>query len=308
MAVSRRISSRRFAIREILLLFIFRYFMIKHSNFAPCLSFLKKSCYTLIYIPDKPERWERMTANMEPLFTPSSARNSIEIETKYTISPASGPWNDTHRLQQALISVLSGAGCACSPPTVIDQTDHYFDTPGGILSGRACTLRLRLKHRAGAVPTVTITYKRPVDGCCSAGQMERYEYTESLEQADITSPAAVRFIRQYLGGLVDPAALTETILIENKRTKYDIKQPFPDEGSAAGPSQEESYELAFDSVRYLNRANGNTFEEQQIELELKSAPGARPHMQLLTNRLEEALPCLTVMTESKYVRAKRFTR
>lgn len=256
-----------------------------------------------MHIPDQPEPLERI-ANMEPLFTPSSARNSIEIETKYTISPASGLWNDTHRLQQALISVLAGAGCACSPPAVIDQTDHYFDTPGGTLSGRACTLRLRLKHRAGAVPSVTITCKRPVDGCCSAGQMERYEYNESLEQADITSPAAVRFIRQYLGGLAAPADLTETILIENKRTKYDIKYPFPDGDS----SQEESYELAFDSVRYLNRANGNTFKEQQIELELKSAPAATTHLQQLTRRLEEALPCLTVMTESKYIRAKRFTR
>lgn len=271
-----------------------------------CLSFSEKSCYTLMHIPDLPERLERM-ANMEPFLTPSAALSCIEVEMKYSVSPASSLWKDSHRLQREVLTVLAGAGCACSPPAVIDQTDHYFDTPGGALSGRACTLRLRLKHRAGAVPAVAITCKRPVSGSCStgsAGQMERYEYTEALERADIASPAAIRFIRQYLGGLAAPADLTETILIENKRTKYDIKYPFPDGGSG----QEESYELAFDSVRYLNRASGNTFEEQQIELELKSAPTASPHLQQLTRRLEEALPCLTVMTESKYVRARRFTR
>ena len=96
------------------------------------------------------------------------------------------------------------------------------------------------------------------------------------------------------------------MVIKNER----VKCLFQKQGNNYDSDQAlEKYELAFDSVNYTNCGNGKTYQEHQIEIELKSDPLTRLNMQALTNRLESKFSnCnLRVMTDSKYERARRFT-
>lgn len=140
--------------------------------------------------------------------------------------------------------------------------------------------------------------------------MERYEYASILKDVDGSSISdvfhreeGVAFVKKYLADLVSCGDLKTVITIVNQRTLYIVEKQ-------SGSQQiKETYELAFDDVTFKNSITGRSYSEKQIELELKSDAATRLNMQGMTNQLEKKFAGwnLTVMTESKYERAKKFT-
>lgn len=250
---------------------------------------------------------ERIMESVETLFDRHRVENTIEIEKKYFV-PDSVGLDDKHI--EVLKTELENIGYKIEESGQIEQTDRYLDTEDDQLYQAHCSLRIRVKGGKAS-----LTCKRPVvesRSSGSKGQMERYEYIRLLESPDLTHPETLYqrkdscdFIHERLGDIVAFNDLKESILIQNTRLKFNVC-------SAEVPSHDmvgERYELAFDSVTYMNLRNGRSHSEKQIELELKSDPITRLNMQLLTEHIESALANmeLKVMTNSKYERAKWFT-
>ncbi|MDE6261324.1 MAG: CYTH domain-containing protein [Oscillospiraceae bacterium] len=264
----------------------------------------------------KKER-DNLSKEVRKLFESRSARNSIEIEKKYYF-PQEDRSLDWERVQMQLYSALSEMGYSVHPsngktckfelPEPVTQTDYYFDTSEKTLHLARCSLRVRIKG-----DKAELTCKRPVSdskSCGEQGQMERYEYAHILKNADLSripdiflQEEGVAFVEKYLPGMVSCEELKTTITIINHRTRYIVEK------QSDGQQIKEQYELAFDDVIFENKVTCHSYAEKQIELELKSDPSTRLNMQALTNHLERDFAHwnMTVMTESKYERAKKFT-
>lgn len=262
---------------------------------------------------ERTSKIKEIKEEVKKLFERNQARNCIEIEKKYHV-----PYDcDWEKIKNDFITFFEEEGYSYSqkkpeePPQAVTQTDYYLDTPDNKLLRGHCSLRIRIKGNRAE-----ITCKKPVEGSCSSGglgQVERYEYAAPLKNADLSQEEKIycclecrEFIARYLKDIVKFEELSETMVIKNER----VKCLFQKQGNNCDSDQAlEKYELAFDSVNYTNCGNGKTYQEHQIEIELKSDPLTRLNMQALTNRLESKFSnCnLRVMTDSKYERAKRFT-
>ena len=259
---------------------------------------------------------EGILERMDKLLESELARNSIEIEKKYLIPDTMGA-----EIEEDVVKALRESGYLVSQSVRIHQVDRYLDTENDKLNENRCTLRIRIKENtqddSPAAGSASITCKRPVSNSSSSGkegQMERYEYIEELKDIDLSVPGDIhctadsrQFILGHLHDLIEPENLIETIVIDNFRVEYEVTRPKSAEDSDGLSRVEEQYELVFDTVTYLNLKNQRRHRERQIELELKSDPIARLNMQILTEQIQERFPKLTVMTDSKYMRAKRFT-
>lgn len=252
---------------------------------------------------------KQITDEVEAMFSRQEARNTIEIEKKYSIilDDSIQNWEE---IQHTICNFLSQQEYTVEEkgdPNGNKQTDYYFDTKDEIMYKGHCSLRIRIKNG-----TSEITCKRPVKGsrsCGKNGQMERYEYASMIKDMQIADIAKAfqygdsqKFYAQYVADLTSVSELEQIIVVENTRTKYIIRSS----NSQIG----EAYELVFDSVRYFNRRTEKESTEHQIELELKSDPVTRLNMQLLTNKLEKELTewKLHPITNSKYERAKEVTK
>lgn len=263
------------------------------------------------------EERDNLSKEVRKLFESRAARNSIEIEKKYYF-PQEGRSLDWERVQMQLYSALSEMGYSVHPsngetskfelPEPVTQTDYYFDTSEKSLHLARCSLRVRIKG-----DKAELTCKRPVSGsksCGEHGQMERYEYAHILKDVNLSripdiflQEEGAAFVEKYLQGMVSCDELKTTITIINNRTRYIVEK------KSDSQQIKEQYELAFDDVIFENKVTCRSYSEKQIELELKSDPSTRLNMQALTNHLERdfAYWNMTVMTESKYERAKKFT-
>lgn len=260
---------------------------------------------------------KNLAKEVKKLFESRTARNSIEIEKKYYF-PQDGLSVSWEQVQMQLYGMLDRLGYSVYPSKEkapkfklaepVTQTDYYFDTADKTLHLSQCSLRVRIKGGKAE-----LTCKRPVSGsksCGEQGQMERYEYASILKNADLSKISGIflqeegaAFVKKYLSDLVSCADLETTITITNHRARYLVEKQ-------SGSQQiKEQYELAFDDVTFENKTTGRAYAEKQIELELKSDPSTRLNMQALTNHLEQDFAHwnLTVMSESKYARAKKFT-
>lgn len=253
----------------------------------------------------------QIKGRVEKMFSNQEARNSIEIEKKYHIPESVVTWTE---VQKKLCDFLEGEGYTVTvkgKPEGEEQTDYYFDTADERLYREHNSLRLRIKGNK-----TEITCKRPVKGsrsCGGQGQMERYEYagelgnviTDDLQEA-YQSEGGRSFFEQHMTDIAKLAELEKTIIVKNMRTRYIVNKLVETPGRQ---KIEEVYELAFDSVRYINCKNQREHTERQIEIELKSDPVMRLNMQFLTNKLEEKFADweLEIMTNSKYERARNFT-
>lgn len=257
------------------------------------------------------EKRLELVGKVKKLFESRTARNSIEIEKKYYF-PQSGLNVSWERVQQQLCGALEDLGYLVSPAggtaEPVLQTDYYFDTAEETLRKANCSLRVRIKGSKAE-----LTCKRPVSGsksCGEQGQMERYEYASALKSLEPSQVCGVfqgeegaAFVARYLSDLVSCGDLGQTITIVNHRARYML------EPKAGDQQVKDVYELAFDDVTFENQISHRSYGEKQIELELKSDASTRLNMQVMTNQLEKDFAHwnLSVMTESKYERAKKFT-
>lgn len=252
---------------------------------------------------------KQIVDEVEMMFRRREARNTIEIEKKYSIN-LNELKLDWKKMQQELCNFLSDQYVVALEGAAIgnQQTDYYFDTPDEKLYKNHYSLRIRSKDG-----NFEITCKRPVEGsysCGGYGQMERYEYARTIQgitEKDIfkafQDECNISFFEQHVDGIALAKELEQVIIVENLRTKYIVR---------AKHSQQidEVYELVFDYVKYINRRTDKEYVEYQIELELKSDPVTRLNMQILTNKLENKFIewKLSPITNSKYERARNFTK
>lgn len=257
------------------------------------------------------EKITQIKRKVEAMFNSREARNSIEIEKKYHVPTTAPVWPE---VQEKLRSFLEEEGYTVTVkgnPEGEAQTDYYYDTADEQMYQEHISLRLRVKGGK-----TEITCKRPVEGsrsCGGRGQMERYEYAAKLKDVETDDLQEVAkceegsaFFHQHVADIAKLTELEKTIIVENTRMRYIVSKTV----NAPGCEEiKEIYELAFDSVRYINCQNLRESEERQIEIELKSDPVMRLNMQFLTDKLERKFEGwkLTAMTDSKYERAKRFT-
>lgn len=268
---------------------------------------------TIFLLPqeEKANKVKEIKEKVQKLFERHQARNCIEIEKKYHI-PDNGNWE---QIKKDFLNFFEENGYSyvdnLKSQQPVTQTDYYLDTLDNKLLKGHCSLRVRVRGKEAE-----ITCKRPVDGSCSSGsqgQVERYEYSALLKDVDFSQEEMIyrsveseAFIERYLQDMAKFEELKETIIIRNERIKCLFQKQI---SNSTLVQALEEYELAFDSVNYHNCESQKTYQEHQIEIELKSDPLTRLNMQMLTNRLEKKLEKhrLHVMTDSKYERAKRFT-
>ncbi len=253
---------------------------------------------------------------VKKLLERNQARNCIEIEKKYHVPDHV----DLKEVMEKIPAFFKEKGYSYKEindnmsnevPQIETQTDYYLDTSEDTLLKKHCTLRIRIKNRKAEM-----TCKKPVTisrSNGSQGQVERYEYAYALGDIDISKISEIyrseeckKFVEKYLQDDVKFEDLKYTIIVKNDRTKYLFSKNIE---TAKEFQTKEKYELVFDSVTYTNCYNKKTYNEFQVELELKSDPITRLNMQALTNEIEKRQPQwkLEVMTESKYERARRFT-
>lgn len=248
---------------------------------------------------------------VETMFNSQEARNSIEIEKKYHIPTTAPAWPEVQKELRGFLEEEGYTVTVKGDPKGETQTDYYYDTADEQMYREHISLRLRVKGGK-----TEITCKRPVKGsrsCGGRGQMERYEYAAKLKDVETDDLQEAykceegrSFFNQHVADIAKLTELEKTIIVENIRTRYIVSKTV----EAPGCEEiKEIYELAFDSVRYINCKNRRESEEKQIEIELKSDSVMRLNMQFLTDKLEKKFEGwkLTTMTDSKYERAKGFT-
>ncbi len=260
-------------------------------------------------------RIKEIQKEVKKLLDRNQARNCIEIEKKYHVINFDY-WKEAMEQipiffeeKEYFYHKRQDSGDTAPKPEI--QTDYYLDTSDSTLLNNKCTLRIRIKN-----DKAEITCKKPVTvshSNGSQGQIERYEYAYTLDHVDTykineiyCSDECKKFIEKYLQDEVLFEELNYTIIVKNERIKYLFQK---NTEAAKEFKTEEKYELVFDSVTYTNCRNKKSYEEYQIELELKSDPITRLNMQALTNEIEEKYSRwkLEVITDSKYERARRFT-
>ena len=97
--------------------------------------------------------------------------------------------------------------------------------------------------------------------------------------------------------------MEKKVEIKNKRNKFMVYKNIDVDNEFL-----ETYEIAFDDVKYMNLSNNKSYNECQLEIELKSSYQNRINMKHLTDGLEKNMMQLKPIAESKYKRALRYTK
>ncbi len=205
------------------------------------------------------------------------AEAPIEIEKKYHFSSRLV----FDKVKAYLKTIDQQLGYAYEIQPKQKQIDTYFDTNNGILDQHNCTLRIR--EKAGKYE---LTIKKPVPGQAECSQMERLEIQKLIKQPSLSDHRD--YICRHLTFLEQTDALTESLVIENNREPVNI---------SAGSL---SMEMALDDVVY--KKNGETVQDFQLEIELKSDSSHRTELKRLSEDLEKKIDGLTVSETSKYRR------
>ncbi len=161
------------------------------------------------------------------------------------------------------------------------QIDTYFDTNGGMLDKHDCSLRIR--EKAGKYE---LTIKKPVSGEARFDQTERLEIQKPIERPVLSDNR--NFICMHLGFLRETDLLVEALVIENDREPVRLS------------ADRVCLEMALDDVIY--KRSGETIQDFQLEIELKSDDSHRTELKLLSDDLEKKVDGLIVSETSKYKR------
>lgn len=238
------------------------------------------------YLPSVSEKVEKLLQDYD-------IRKSVEIEKKYIVE------DDIYKQVTAIlkrkkynIQNLQGK----------EQKDYYFDTDNNLLYKNNYTLRIRQKGKK-----YCLTFKSPSDSVSNGegGQLERNEIERDVSSLNLNNHkeiVEVHFGKFLSDNGVECEDLASKIEIINNRRKIIATKSSDSEDTI-----EEKYEIVFDEVEYVNKKNGKTHKEKQIEIELKSSPETRINMKGLTDELEQELKMIKSISDSKYHRAVTFT-
>lgn len=232
--------------------------------------------------------------DFERLIEKSGVYNNMEIEKKYVFDK-----EKRNELKEKLIEILQQRGYKTEMKPAKQQVDTYFDTNDLVLKGNNYTLRIREKG-----DKKFLTCKSPVASASNGikGQLERKEIEESVECSDLAENREC--VMKALADLNDSEVifsdLEPNIRITNNRIKINILK------ETAGQSREK-YELVLDEVEYFSLSSNKSYEECQIEIELKSSYQNRINMKMLTDHIEHEIDFIEAIGDSKYERALKFT-
>jgi hypothetical protein len=225
--------------------------------------------------------------DIENLANLYDSRNHIEIEKKYVIGDKS--------IFDKVANVID-----CMNEYFVDsssalmQEDYYYDTDDKYLYKTNRTLRFRKINDSYQLtiktPTKAVTSRNNNIHC----QNERFEYEINVNAADLEENKDK--IIKYLPELKEKwNNLKETLTIVNNRKKIKLTK------------NNIILEMVFDNVKYIN-VNGNERPDYQIEIELKSEYLHRINLKMLSDYLEENIPDLEPLNESKYKRGLYLTK
>ncbi len=216
-------------------------------------------------------------------------RNYIEIEKKYIVDNL-----EVFDKIEKLISNLEEYKVDSSNNKKI-QVDYYYDTDDKYLLNQDKTLRFR-KIDDNCYLTIKTPTKAEIVSDDGNIQNERFEYEELVDSEHIKDNE--EYIIKYLPEFIDEYKwedLEKSLTITNRRKKIKLSK------------NNVAFEMVFDDVEYEN-INGNKKSDYQVEVELKSDYIHRINLKVFSDYLEENLPELRPMNESKYKRGTMLTR
>lgn len=241
---------------------------------------------------------EEKLEEFEELIKRCMLSNNMEIEKKYVF-----PKENYQEIMDSLKNYLLGRNYQIHDMSRKLQVDTYYDTPDNYLNNNDHTLRFR---EVG--DDVYITCKHPVSSSLShglGGQLERKEEEERANGSDLDANQEI--ISRFLSNLSNRMNLLKDmekkVEIKNKRNKFMVYKNIDVDNEFL-----ETYEIAFDDVKYMNLSNNKSYNECQLEIELKSSYQNRINMKHLTDGLEKNMMQLKPIAESKYKRALRYTK
>lgn len=212
----------------------------------------------------------------------------IEIEKKYVLD------KKDYALFEALRAALSSEAFLSDyqkgPVKVADQIDIYYDTKERAVYQENMILRLRTskknRHR--------VTIKKDMENAATdtGGPLARFEFEYAVESDDMREHWDL--IKTHCGDLserFEPKDFFPVIRVEKKREKRIFSK------------EDFCFEMALDSVAYVNLVNGVRKEEFQVEIELKSDPSNSLLLKSVTDALEKTYQNLKSDMDSKYKRA-----
>ncbi|MDD6628204.1 MAG: HD domain-containing protein [Lachnospiraceae bacterium] len=237
-----------------------------------------------------------MQEKVEKLLQDYDIRKAVEIEKKYILD------SPEDAISNKIIEILEQKHYDVEDEGITNQVDEYYDTSDKLFDKNNYTLRIRKKGER-----YWLTLKTPSDSVSNseAGQLERNEIEREVNSNTILDCKSI--VEPYLGEFlskndVDYNDLNSNIRIVNSRRKITIVKNLKNEFV-----KEEKYEMVFDDVQYINKENGKTHQELQMEIELKSSVETRINMKSLTDELEKEIKEMKSISDSKYHRAIQFT-
>lgn len=215
-------------------------------------------------------------------------RNHIEIEKKYIF--------DDYEVFDKVLNVLS----EWNEYKINDlednkrQMDYYYDTDDKYLFNQNKTLRFREVD-----DQIQLTIKTPTKANNisenTSNQNERFEYETIVcyENKDENKHNIIKYLPE-LGVENRWNNLNRSLIVINNRRKIYLSK------------NDVQFEMALDNVKYLNE-NGKEKLDYQIEIELKSDYIHRINLKILSDYLEDNVPELIPIKESKYKRGLKLT-
>ncbi|MCM1237643.1 MAG: CYTH domain-containing protein [Ruminococcus flavefaciens] len=253
--------------------------------------FYSRECAESVYnLPE--EQLDRFDGLIET----SAVFNNMEIEKKYVYME-----EKEEEVEKGIKESTRELGYQLDLINVIEQCDTYYDTEKFVLDNNRYTLRFRKIAEDNI-----ITCKFPVSSASNGvkGQLERKEIEKQAESDTLEDNADI--LCEMMQELPDSQYLVKTlekkIQVQNTRKKYILERHTDDLDEFP-----EKYELVLDHVVYTNLKNSKTYQECQMELELKSSYQNRINMKRLTDKMEEVMDFLESIEDSKYKRALQFT-
>ncbi|ACL76835.1 CYTH domain-containing protein [Ruminiclostridium cellulolyticum] len=216
---------------------------------------------------------------------------NIEVEKKYVIGSENGVLFEQVRMGVSTFLKNYKA----DPVKVKESKDDYFDTDGGDLYRQNVILRIRTDSKR---KSITIKKDIPNKTCNSSdGQLARFEYEKEIISENLDDNwALMELYCKEFTEMFKPKDFHKVIRVEKNREKILFTK------------NEFSFEVAFDSVTYVNLKNNVSKKEYQIEIELKSDYSHRGRLKTVTDELEKKYSFLKPNFDSKFKRAVDLTQ
>lgn len=222
----------------------------------------------------------------------SENENCIEIEKKYVLDAEDRLLFEKIRTTLASEDFL--ASYEKGPVKAAIQTDVYYDTEDKVMYRENMILRIRTSK--GKCSRITI--KKDMEDADSDpnSPLARFEYEDEIASEDLKDHWGL--VKKHCGSLAERFAPEDFFPVVEIR-KAREKRIFSRESFC--------FEIAFDSVVYVNLKNNVTKEEFQIEIELKSDGCQRANLKAVTDEMEKLYKELKPNMDSKYKRAVDLT-